>query len=241
MPGHRRRRDPAGGATALVSAALPSLAGPNVAAVAAPGPAFSPARGEKGPVGGAETTADLGAEGCGLLRRRVGPVLLSPCGRERICVTLAQPDRSCKSKRGGRGTISWPSLADPNAATVAAPGPAFSPEGGEKGPVGGRDGAPKVAISAPDGCIMGATATSRDAAMSLKVELKPGEKLIIGNCVVTNAEQRTRLYIDGKAPILREKDILTPETADSPARRIYFAVQLMYIDEDVERLRTSYF
>jgi flagellar protein FlbT len=77
--------------------------------------------------------------------------------------------------------------------------------------------------------------------MSLKVELKPGEKLIIGNCVVTNADQRTRLYIDGKAPILREKDILTPETADSPAKRIYFAVQLMYIDEDVERLRTSYF
>ena len=77
--------------------------------------------------------------------------------------------------------------------------------------------------------------------MSLKVELKPGEKLIIGNCVVTNSDQRTRLFIDGKAPILREKDILTPDTADSPAKRIYFAVQLMYIDEDVERLRKDYF
>ena len=77
--------------------------------------------------------------------------------------------------------------------------------------------------------------------MSLKVELKPGEKLIIGNCVVTNSDQRTRLFIDGKAPILREKDILTPDSADSPAKRIYFAVQLMYIDEDVERLRTDYF
>jgi flagellar biosynthesis repressor protein FlbT len=77
--------------------------------------------------------------------------------------------------------------------------------------------------------------------MSLKVELKPGEKLIIGSCVVTNSDQRTRLFIDGKAPILREKDILTPDTADSPAKRIYFAVQLMYIDEDVERLRKDYF
>ncbi|WP_395816047.1 flagellar biosynthesis repressor FlbT [Devosia sp.] len=77
--------------------------------------------------------------------------------------------------------------------------------------------------------------------MSLKVELKPGEKLIIGNCVVTNSDQRTRLFIDGKAPILREKDILTPDTADSPAKRIYFAVQLMYIDDDVERLRGDYF
>lgn len=77
--------------------------------------------------------------------------------------------------------------------------------------------------------------------MSLKVELKPGERLIIGNCVVTNSDQRTRLFIDGKAPILREKDILTPETANSPAKRIYLAVQLMYIYEDVERMRKDYF
>ena len=77
--------------------------------------------------------------------------------------------------------------------------------------------------------------------MSLKVELKPGEKLLIGNCVVTNSDQRTRIFIDGKAPILREKDILTAETANSPARRIYLAVQLMYIREDVEALRRDYF
>src|SRR4051812_17695073 len=77
--------------------------------------------------------------------------------------------------------------------------------------------------------------------MSLKVELKPGERLIVGNCVITNSDQRTRLFIDGKAPILREKDILTPETANSPARQIYFAVQLMYIHEDVEKLTTDYF
>lgn len=77
--------------------------------------------------------------------------------------------------------------------------------------------------------------------MSLKVELKPGERLLVGNCVITNSDQRTRLFIDGKAPILREKDILTPETADSPAKRIYLAVQLMYIYEDVERLQKDYF
>jgi len=77
--------------------------------------------------------------------------------------------------------------------------------------------------------------------MSLKVELKPGEKLLIGNCVVTNAEQRTRLFIDGKAPILREKDILTADSADTPAKRVYLAVQLMYIREDVAALRNDYF
>jgi flagellar protein FlbT len=77
--------------------------------------------------------------------------------------------------------------------------------------------------------------------MSLKVELKPGEKLIVGNCVITNSDQRTRLFIDGKAPILREKDILTVDTANSPAKQIYFAVQLMYIHDDVPRLTAEYF
>jgi flagellar protein FlbT len=77
--------------------------------------------------------------------------------------------------------------------------------------------------------------------MSLKVELKPGERLIVGNCVITNSDQRTRLFIDGKAPILREKDILTFATADSPARRIYLAVQLMYLDGNIDTLRGEYF
>lgn len=76
--------------------------------------------------------------------------------------------------------------------------------------------------------------------MALKVELKPGEKLLIGNCIITNSDQRTRLFIDGNAPILREKDILTSETANTPAKRIYLAVQLMYIDEDSARAQTMY-
>jgi flagellar protein FlbT len=77
--------------------------------------------------------------------------------------------------------------------------------------------------------------------LALKVELKPGEKLLVGNCVITNSDQRTRLYIEGHAPVLREKDILTPETATSPARRIYLVVQIMYINDDISTRREEYF
>jgi flagellar biosynthesis repressor protein FlbT len=77
--------------------------------------------------------------------------------------------------------------------------------------------------------------------MSLKVELKPGERLIIGSCVVTNSDQRTRLTIDGKLPILREKDILKPEQADTTAKLIYLAVQLMYLEGSFQATRTEYF
>jgi flagellar protein FlbT len=78
--------------------------------------------------------------------------------------------------------------------------------------------------------------------MALKVELKPHERIIIGSCVITNTDQRARLLIDGeKIPILREKDILTPETADTPAKLIYLAVQLMYISPEPEVNHGTYF
>ena len=77
--------------------------------------------------------------------------------------------------------------------------------------------------------------------MALKVELKPGEKLLVGKCIITNSDQRTRLFIEGRAPILREKDILTAETANTPAKRIYLAVQLMYIEEDIGTTQAQYF
>jgi flagellar biosynthesis regulator FlbT len=68
--------------------------------------------------------------------------------------------------------------------------------------------------------------------MALKIELKPGERVIVGECAMTNCGQRARILVEGASPILREKDILTPATADTPAKRIYLAVQLMYMSRD---------
>jgi flagellar biosynthesis repressor protein FlbT len=68
--------------------------------------------------------------------------------------------------------------------------------------------------------------------MALKITLKPGERMVIGGAVLTNGNSAScDLVIENKAPILRQKDILSEEKADSPSRRIYYAIQLMYIDE----------
>ena len=77
--------------------------------------------------------------------------------------------------------------------------------------------------------------------MSLKVELKAGERLIVGDCLITNTDQRTQLLLDGKSPILRGKDVLTPETANTPAKRIYLAVQLMYLAKNPCEHYETYF
>ena len=67
-----------------------------------------------------------------------------------------------------------------------------------------------------------------------------GERVILGDCVITNDDQRTRLTIDGTVPILREKDIMTRQRANSPAKRIYLAIQLMYTSKHLQDT-TRYF
>ena len=77
--------------------------------------------------------------------------------------------------------------------------------------------------------------------MALKVELKPGERMILGKSVITNGDQRTRLKIDGDSPILREKDIITAEQADTCAKRVYLTVQLMYFSDTPSIYHDMYF
>ena len=76
--------------------------------------------------------------------------------------------------------------------------------------------------------------------MPLRVELKPFERIVIGETVLINSGMRTSFLLDGEAPLLREKDTVTAETANTPAKRLYLCVQTMYLKNDVPRYRTSY-
>ena len=67
--------------------------------------------------------------------------------------------------------------------------------------------------------------------MALKITLKPNERMIVGGTVITNGNTKANLTIETNVPILRHKDIMAERDANTPASRIYFAVQLMYIDE----------
>jgi flagellar protein FlbT len=68
--------------------------------------------------------------------------------------------------------------------------------------------------------------------MPLKLSLKPGEKFVINGAVLTNGEKRATLIVQNKACILREKDIMQPEDANTPARRIYLPIMMLYLDPD---------
>ncbi len=66
--------------------------------------------------------------------------------------------------------------------------------------------------------------------MALKIVLKPHEKMILAGAAITNGPATSTFLIENEVPLLRQKDILAESQADSPARRIYYVVQLMYID-----------
>src|SRR5262249_10728199 len=67
--------------------------------------------------------------------------------------------------------------------------------------------------------------------MPLKLSLRPGEKFVVNGAVVQNGDRRAALVLQNKASVLRGKDIMQPEEAATPARRIYFPIMLMYLDE----------
>ncbi|MDH5722205.1 MAG: flagellar biosynthesis repressor FlbT [Alphaproteobacteria bacterium] len=77
--------------------------------------------------------------------------------------------------------------------------------------------------------------------MALVIDLKPHEKILIGDAVITNSSQRTRMHIAGDAPILREKDILQEEDADTPCKRVYFVLQCMYLSHNPKDYHQKYF
>ena len=67
--------------------------------------------------------------------------------------------------------------------------------------------------------------------MPLKLSLKPGEKFVLNGAVVQNGDRRATLVLQNKASVLREKDIRQEDEVTSPARRIYFPMMMMYLDE----------
>jgi flagellar protein FlbT len=77
--------------------------------------------------------------------------------------------------------------------------------------------------------------------MPLKLSLKPGEKFVLNGAVLANGDKRTSLVIQNKACVLREKDIMQPKDAKTPARLVYLAIMMMYLDaENSEETYTEF-
>ena len=71
---------------------------------------------------------------------------------------------------------------------------------------------------------------------TLVLELRPGEVMIVNGAPI-RFRTKARLELTAHARFLFGKQIMAPDDVDSPARRIYFALQSAYIGTPDERVR----
>ena len=69
---------------------------------------------------------------------------------------------------------------------------------------------------------------------TLVLELRQGDMMVVNGAPI-RFRNRTRIELAAKARFLFGKQIMPPEAATTPARRIYFALQTAYIGTDAER------
>ena len=70
---------------------------------------------------------------------------------------------------------------------------------------------------------------------TLVLELRQGETMIVNGAPI-RFRTKSRIELTARARFLFGKQIMAPDQADSPARRIYFALQSAYIGTDDERV-----
>ncbi len=66
--------------------------------------------------------------------------------------------------------------------------------------------------------------------MALKIHLKKDQQVVVNGAVIENTTGKTiSLTLKNEASILRSGDILSPEAAVTPASRVYYALQCLYL------------
>lgn len=67
--------------------------------------------------------------------------------------------------------------------------------------------------------------------MPLKIELKPGERLLIGGSAIRNGPRRSSFVIETVTTFLRGGDIILESEADTACKRLYLTLTVLYLAE----------
>lgn len=70
--------------------------------------------------------------------------------------------------------------------------------------------------------------------MALKIRLAAGERIIINGALI-RAESKAEIVLMNRANFMVDRQIMRPDEANSPARRIYFSLQNTYLADTDER------
>ena len=75
----------------------------------------------------------------------------------------------------------------------------------------------------------------------LVLKLRPAERIMINGAVIENGDRRTRLHVlTPKANVLRLRDAIHPDEANTPVKRVCYIAQLLLAGEaDPSEARTQ--
>lgn len=76
--------------------------------------------------------------------------------------------------------------------------------------------------------------------MPLRIELKPHERLIIGNAAIRNGERRASFVLETNTRFLRGSEIVTESEADTPCKQLYVLLQVMYLVDEPFEAETAF-
>ena len=67
--------------------------------------------------------------------------------------------------------------------------------------------------------------------MTLKISLKPHERLVVNGAVLENTDRRAYLLIRNNVSLLRESDIVYREDIHNTSTELYYAIMRLYIQD----------
>ncbi|HKP25742.1 MAG TPA: flagellar biosynthesis repressor FlbT [Dongiaceae bacterium] len=77
--------------------------------------------------------------------------------------------------------------------------------------------------------------------MPLKFSLRPGEKVIVNGAVIGRGEEPGTFYLYNKVNFLRGREVMKEEQADTNEKKLYLAIQLLYLfPEDTAETSTKF-
>jgi flagellar protein FlbT len=68
--------------------------------------------------------------------------------------------------------------------------------------------------------------------MTTKLSLKPGEKFVLNGAVLINGDKPASFIVENQVTLLRDRDMLQAAEATTPAKRIYYAILMLYQGND---------
>lgn len=75
--------------------------------------------------------------------------------------------------------------------------------------------------------------------MPLRIELAPNERLLVNGVSIRNGdngERPVQLLVETQARVLRGRTVMSPDEADTPAKRLCVTLQALYLSDPRDRL-----